>query len=53
MGRGVGLLLLLGGSGILLKDTFGQEGRRSPGVAALLVLIGTGLLLGNGEKDHP
>ncbi len=53
MRRGLGLLLLLGGSGVLLKDTLGKENRWSPGVAALMVMIGSGLLLGSGEEDHP
>ncbi len=45
MSRGLGLLLLLAGSALLLDDGPGTEVRRSLGLAGLLVLIGSGLLL--------
>ncbi len=53
MSRGLGLLLLLAGSALLLDDGPGKEARRSLGLAGLLVLVGSGLLLGCGEQDDP
>jgi len=53
MSRGLGLLLLLGGLSLLLDDGPATETGRSLGLASLLVLMGSGLLLGSGEHDHP
>ncbi len=53
MSRGLGLLMLLAGSALLLDDGPGLEARRNLGLAGLLVVMGSGLLLGSGEHDHP
>lgn len=53
MSRGLGLLMLLAGSALLLDDGPGTEARRNLGLAGLLVLMGSGLLLGSGEPDRP
>jgi hypothetical protein len=52
MSRGLGLLLLLAGSALLLEDGPGTEARRSVGLAGLLVVMGSGLLLGTGESGR-
>ncbi len=53
MSRGLGLLILLAGSGLVLDDSSGAEARRRPGLGVLLLVLGSGLLLGSGEEDHP
>jgi hypothetical protein len=53
MRRGLGLLLLVAGSVLVLDDSLGKEARGSSGLDVLLLLMGSGLLLGSGEEDHP
>jgi hypothetical protein len=53
MSRGLGLVLFLAGSALLLEDGSGTERRKSLGLAGLMVLMGSGLLLGWGEQDDP
>ncbi len=53
MSRGVGLLMVLAGAGLVLDDSSGAEARRSPGLGVLLLVVGSGLLLARGEEDHP
>jgi len=53
MSRGLGILLLLAGSILLLVDSLGIEGRGSTGLDVLLLLVGSGLLLGSREEGNP
>jgi len=53
MRRGLGLLLLVAGSVLVLDDSLGTEARGGSGLDVLLLLVGSGLLLGSGEEDHP
>jgi hypothetical protein len=52
MSRGFGLLLLLGGSVLLLDNTSESKLGASPGLNTLLLLIGSGLLLASGEERN-
>ncbi len=53
MSRGLGILLLLAGSILLLEDSLEIEGRESSGLDVLLLLVGSGLLLDSREEGHP
>jgi hypothetical protein len=44
MSRGLGLLLLLFGSGLLLDDALETEPHKSRRIGVLLLLVGSGLL---------
>lgn len=52
MSCGLGLLMLIAGSALLLDDRPGMEARMNFGLAGLLVVMGSGLLLNGGEQDH-
>jgi len=52
MSRGLGILLSLAGSILLLEDSLGIERRGSIGLDVLLLLVGSGLLLGSREEGH-
>jgi hypothetical protein len=49
MSRGLGLLLLLFGSGLLLDDAHETEPHRSRSIGVLLLFMGSGLLRVSGE----
>ena len=53
MRRGLGVLLLLAGSVLILDDSIGKEARGSSGLDVLLLLMGTGLVLDSGKEDRP
>ncbi len=53
MSRGIGLLMVIAGAGLVLDDNSGVEAQRSPGLGVLLLVLGSGLLLASGEEDHP
>ncbi len=52
MSRGIGLLLLLAGSALLLDDSLGEEAPRGSGLDVVLLVMGSSLLVGGGEEDH-
>jgi hypothetical protein len=52
MSRGIGLLLVLAGSALLLDDSLGREAPRGSGLDVLLLLMGSSLLVGEGEEGH-
>jgi len=53
MSRGVALLQLLGGVALLLEKSLGSAPQRGRGLDVLLLMVGTGLLRGSGEENHP
>ncbi len=52
MSRGIGLLLLLAGSALLLDDCLETGPPRGSGLDVALLVMGSSLLVGGGEEDH-